>query len=267
VKTLLWPTPAKGPQYRRAALIGSSVGLICIGAIGTGISTVLLLGTIALTVCAMIAMFFVVHGRPASLPAAPSWQADFFGARAALLFLLAAVPAAVCFQVSYEFHDELVEKRADSQLISDLAGRARRINLQAQRVAICSESDRGSQACSQIGTFVDRRTRETLWDIDVPSIHDAPAESSSDSVSVPGPLRSFLKFVFRPYNDIAADLLMTSAAGVSPVPDQGAPTVGADGPSPETPAGWRFAPAIAGRPPLDATPLLSPWPCSAWPMR
>jgi len=38
VKRFLWPSRAKGPLYRRAATIGTGVGLICIGALTPGMS-------------------------------------------------------------------------------------------------------------------------------------------------------------------------------------------------------------------------------------
>jgi hypothetical protein len=152
----------------------------------------------ALTVGALVAMFVIVRGSSDSSRVSPTWSTDFVWARASVLFLLAAVPAAVCFQLSYTFHAELVAKRAESQLTSDLNTRARRINQQAQRVAVCTESDPGSQACPEIGSFVAQRTRGTLWDVDVPRVHRGQAKSADDAGSVPGALRSFLRLAYRP---------------------------------------------------------------------
>ena len=122
----------------------------------------LLLAATALTVGALVAMFVIVHAGPDSSRVSPTWSADFLWARASMLFLLAAVPAAMCFHLSYAFHSELVAKRAESQLTSDLNTRARRINQQAQRVAVCTASDPGLQACQEIGSFVNLRD---AWDV------------------------------------------------------------------------------------------------------
>ena len=260
VRSLLWPLPLKGNQYHRAAKIGTVAGLICMGAIAPGMPTILLLAATALTVGALVAMFVIVHAGPDSSRVSPTWSADFLWARASMLFLLAAVPAAMCFHLSYAFHSELVAKRAESQLTSDLNTRARRINQQAQRVAVCTESDPGSQACEEIGSFVNLRTRETLWDVDVPRVRGGKAESAGDASSVPGALRSFLSLMYRPYNDIAADLLMTAPSRVNQGREHWQLTVGDDGREQfitnSAATGWRFAPAIAPRPPISAAPWL-----------
>jgi len=100
VKSLLWPLPLKGKQYYRAAKIGTVAGLICMGAIAPGMPTVLLLAAMTLALGALVAMFVIVRGSPDSSRVSPTWSTDFVWARASLLFLLAAVPAAVCFQLS-----------------------------------------------------------------------------------------------------------------------------------------------------------------------
>ena len=131
------------PAARRATSITAQrrseplPALICMGAIAPGMPTILLLAATALTVGALVAMFVIVHAGPDSSRVSPTWSADFLWARASMLFLLAAVPAAMCFHLSCAFHSELVAKRAESQLTSDLNTRARRINQQAQRVAVC----------------------------------------------------------------------------------------------------------------------------------
>ena len=79
-----------------------------------------------------------------------------------MLSLLAAVPAAMCFHLSYTFHSELVAKRAQSQLRSDLNTRARRISQQTQKVAVCTASDPGLQACHEIEDLVRSATREDV---------------------------------------------------------------------------------------------------------
>ena len=254
VKRFLWPSRAKGPLYRRAATIGTGVGLICIGALTPGMSTPLMLGTIALVVSALVAMFVVVHVRPAVPHVSPTWPADFVWARAALLFVLSAVPAALCFHLSYAFHSELVTKRAESQLKSDLRARTRRISQQAQRVAICTQNDPGSQACSASGRFVDFSVRETLWDVDVPYTEGAPDSAHG---SVPTPLRGFLKLAYWPYNDVAADLLMTPASSPNEDTEQLKLTLTDDRERFTTESGTteqRFIPAIAPTPPLNAVP-------------
>jgi hypothetical protein len=123
-------------------------------------------------------------------------------------------------------------------------------------VAVCSESDPGSQACSKIGDLVDKRTRETLWDVDVPRVHKGKAESAGEASSVPEALRSFLSLTYRPYNDIAADVLMTAPTRL----DHWQPTLDANGKERFSAANaatdWRFAPAITPRPPINAAPWL-----------
>jgi hypothetical protein len=257
VRRLLWPAPARGPQYRRAAAVGTVAGLVCMGALAPGMPTGLLVGTIALVVCALAAMFVIVKASPAPLRVSPTWSADFIWARASLLLLLSAVPVAVCFHLSYAFHSELVAKRAESQLRTDLRARARRVNQQAQRVAICSQSDPGSQACPAIGDFVGLSLRDTLWDVDIPIAEKASSEQTD--AAVPAVLRPFLKLAYWPYNDVAADLLLTPSSGQADELERLRLTVapgGAERLTTETAGtGWRFSPAIAPRPPLNAVPL------------
>jgi hypothetical protein len=265
VKSLLWPLPIKGPQYRRAAMVGTVVGLICIGVIASGMPTNLLLASTALTAGALVAMFVLVRAGADSAHVSPTWSSDFVWARASMLLLLTAAPAALCFHLSYTFHSELVAKRAESQLTSDLNTRARRISQQTQRVAICTESDPGLQACPGIGDLVNKRTRETFWDVDVPLVSKAEAESAGQGGSLPGPLQSFLSLSYRPYNDVAADLLMTAP----PRPNQGLeswpPTVGEDRKdgdrierfaAKDSATEWRFAPAITPTLPVNAVAWL-----------
>ena len=209
----MWPAAAKGPQYRRAAAVGSAAAVMCMAALAWLRPAVLVSFTAALIVGAFGAMFVIVRAVAGSPRESSSrWLADFFWARASLLFLLAAVPAMVCFHVAHAFHTELVVKRAQSHLVSDLGARARRINSQAQKTAICTEGDPGNQILrprrvvrgpahdgTPYGTCTSRRrgksTRHRRH-----RLFDSPV------------LRSFLMAVYRPYNDIAADLLMATHA-------------------------------------------------------
>jgi hypothetical protein len=265
VKSLLWPLPFKGPQYRRAAKVGTVAGLICIGAIASGMPTNVLIAATALTVGALVAMFVIVRASADSTRVSPAWSSDFLWARASMLSLLAAVPAALCFHLSYAFHSELVAKRAESQLTSDLNTRARRISQQTQLVAVCTESDPGLQACRGIGDLVKKRTRETFWDVDVPLVPKAEAESAGQTGSLPGPLRSFLSLAYRPYNDIAADLLMAAPARPNQGLESWPPTVDADRKDTvrmerfaekNSATEWRFAPAIAPTLPVNTVAWL-----------
>jgi hypothetical protein len=87
-----------------------------------------------------------------------------------------------------------------------------------------------------------------LWDVDVPRVHRGRAESADDASSVPEALRSFLRLAYRPYNDIAADLLMTPPSRLKQGLEHWQLTVGADGREQFTTTAaatdWRFAPAI-----------------------
>ena len=258
VRSLFWPDPVKGPQYRRAAAIGTSVGLICMGALAPGMPMALLVGTIALAVCALAAMFVIVKAEPAASGMSSTWSADFTWARAATLFLLSAVPVALCFHLSYAYHSELVAKRAESQLRTDLRARSRRINQQAQRVAICTRSDPGSQACPEIGNFVRRSSRDTLWDVDIPIAGSSTSEQVDGSI--PAALRAFLKSAYWPYNDIAADFLLAPSSGQSDDLEHLRLTVDPDGTERFTTdtavTSSRFVPATVPRPPVNAVPWL-----------
>ena len=256
VKRLLWPLAIKGPQYHRAAKIGTVAGLICMAVIAQGMPISLLFAATALTVGALISMLVIVRGSPDSARVSPTWCTDFVWARASMLVLLAAVPASLCFHLSYAFHGELVAKRAESQLTSDLNTRARRISQQTKGVALCTESDPGYQACPGVGNLVGKRTRETLWDVDVPLVRKAEAELAGHAGSVPGAVQSFLSLAYRPYNDIAADLLMTAPARPNQALEDWHPTVSADGKEERfaeraAVTGWQFKPAITPTLPIN----------------
>ena len=256
-RNILWPIPARALLYRRAAMVGTAAGLAGMAGLALGPSPLPIAGAAALVVCAVVVMFLIVHAGSESSRSSSTWLAGFFWARASLLFLLAAVPATLCFHVAYAFHTDLVVKRAQSHLATELGARARRINAEAKRVAVCSESDSGTQPCAEIGTLVARRTTSILWDVHVPAsgrIHAAP----DATVSAPAALRSFLNLAYRPYNDIAADLLMTSAPQQGKGPERWRLTISADGKEAvvkgDTASDSRFASAIAPRPPVNGEP-------------
>ena len=167
-RTLWWPNAAKGASYRRAAAVGMAAAAACIAAPAFAPAATLVPVTATLIVCALTMMFAIVHTDRSTAPSR-TWPLDFFCARASLLFLLAAVPATLCFHVAFAFQSDLVAKRADSFVVSELNARARRINQQAQTVAVCAETESGSQACSKIGLFLDRRGSGTVWDVDIPA--------------------------------------------------------------------------------------------------
>ena len=246
----LWPDPHKGLQYRSAAIVGAALGLICFLVARFSWAPAMLLSAGAvLIVVAMATMFLIVRAVPRSSRTSARWPTDYFLARASVLFLLAAVPAALCFHVAYDFHSDLVVKRAQSRLASDLDDRARRIGAEVQGVAICSASDPGLQPCAKVGPVVERRTMKTLWDVDIP-VSDQQ-EAAAIGEGVPSTIvRSFLKHAYRPYNDTAADLLMTSPFPPGQGLEKWRPTLGPDGrPAAFTTADdvpdSRFAPAIA----------------------
>jgi hypothetical protein len=259
VRKMLWPIPSRGPLYRRAAMVGTAVGVTCMGALALGPSTMLIAGAAASIVGAVVVMFVIVRAGPESSRVSPTWLAGFLWARASLLLLLAAVPATLCFQIAYAFHAELVMKRGESHLAGELSERARRINSEARKAAICGESDRGSQPCDKVRAFVARRAMDTLWDVDVPATRDRQAATADEAVFAPAALRPFLRLAYRPFNDIAADLLMTSASQPGQGLDRWRLTIGGDGretfdQAASAASDWRFAPAIAPRPPVNGVP-------------
>jgi hypothetical protein len=265
VRKMLWPIHARESRYRHAAMVGTAVGLACMVALAFGTSGVLIAGVAAAIVCALAVMFGIVHAGPEPPRESSTWLPGFLWARASLLFLLASVPAALCFQAAYAFHTDLLVRRAQSHLVTELGARARRINLETKRVTICTESDSGTQPCGGIRDLVALRTTGLSWDVHIPVGGQAQAAPEGDMASAPAALRAFLSLAYRPYNDIAADLLMTSAApqGTSAAPQGKAPerwrlTVGADGKAMvvkgNAASDPRFASAIAPRPPVNGLP-------------
>jgi hypothetical protein len=243
----LWPAPEKGPHYRRAAAVGTAAGVLCVLALA-GLKPIALLSVAAMLIVAALAAIFVIVRADHDHPAASSSLADFFWVRASLLFLLAAVPALICFQIGYAFNAELVTKRAESHLASELGARSRRVNAQAQKVAICSEGDPGSQTCPAVGAMVTRRTMDTLWDVHVPVTREQSGPIAGDNLFGATALRSFLMYAYRPYNEIAADVLLRPAAP----PGRGLERwrLAGDGDAfTEDPRAvttrWKFAPAMA----------------------
>jgi hypothetical protein len=252
----LWPDPDKGPQYCYAAIVGAALGFVCLGARALLTPPMLVSAAAVLIVCATATMLLIVRVVPRSSRASATWPTDFFMARASVLFLLAVVPAVLCFHVAYDFHADLVVKRAQSRLASDLDDRARRIGTEAQGMAICRESDPGSQPCAKVGPIVKRRTMKTLWDVDIPVTEPREAAASSDKGVASTILQSFLMLAYRPYNDTAADLLMTSLSQPSQGLDMWRPTLGPDGKPvaftpPEVATQSRFAPEVAPKSPID----------------
>jgi hypothetical protein len=165
--------------------------------------------------------------------------------------VLAAVPAILCFHVAYAFETDLLARRGRSHLATELAARADRIRAQAQKVAICTESDSGSQTCDKVGEAVALRTRDTLWDVHVPSVRE-PEGRAGDRVFASTPLRSFLRGAYRPYNEIAADHLIASDShGPDPL-ERWRPSVDETGEErftkTDAPTGWKMSAAIAPRP-------------------
>lgn len=251
----LWPDCAKSRQYRFAAAVGASAGLLCIVALAVLTPAATLTTCAILILTALAAMFAIVRGGPVSSAESPTWLADFVLARASLLFLIAAIPAMLCFHVAYAFHTDLTVKRGESHLASELGARARRINREAQRVAICTDSDPGSQSCAGVGPLVARRTMDTLWDVHVPAAFEPPAVRASDTTAHAAALRWFLRLAYRPYNDVAADLLMTSSSRPGRGLERWRLAVGRGGAQTFTSAAgagdWRFASAIAPSSPVN----------------
>jgi hypothetical protein len=205
-----WPTPSKAPEFRQATIVNTAAALGCtVGAVVLK-PTALVAVAIVLIAAAFATTYALVRRAvPATRPLSATWVTDFFLARASLLFLLAAAPSMVCFQVAHAFHTELVVRRTESQLANQLDARERRIDAQVQRVAICNAGDVGAQPCDRVKATVVRRAKHTLWDVDVPATTDPDAMALEPLVDSPL-LRSFLSYAYRPYNDVAADVLMTS---------------------------------------------------------
>jgi hypothetical protein len=247
----LWPDRAKGPQYRRAAAVSAASGLACVGALPFVAPAALLAVAIVLIAGALGAVALIVGAKGRSSGGTPTWLADFFLARASLLFVLAAVPAILCFHVAYAFEIDLLAKRGQLHLATELAAREDRIRAQAQKVTICTASDSGSQTCAKVGQIVEHRTKATLWDVHVPAVREAPGQAG-DSAFASTPLRAFLKRAYRPYNDIAADHLIASDSRAVDglerwrlsVDDAGEETFT----KADTPTGWRMSPALVPRP-------------------
>ncbi|HJZ76015.1 MAG TPA: hypothetical protein VKE51_29975 [Vicinamibacterales bacterium] len=255
-----WPTPCNAHAFRRAAVLNVAAALICCIALIVMAPVALVAVAVVLIAGAFAATFALVRRNASPTGRSATWMTDFLLARASLLFLIAAVPAMVCFCVSHAVHSELVEKRARSQLATQLDVRSRRIAAQTKRMALCDGSDRGVQPCDRVHSMVNRRTNNTLWDVDVPlttAANAAPGDAAVDSLL----LRSFLEAVYRPYNDLAADLLMTSSTqGL----DRWRLAIDDERPSfspreekfIEGPSEWAFVPAITPDWPAERAPFL-----------
>ena len=207
-----WPTSRKVSAFRRAAAVNVAAALGCSVAL-VAVGPAALVAVAALLIAGAFATTFALVRREAAAarPPSPSWMTDFLLARASLLFLLAAVPVMVCFHIAQTFHAELVVTRAQSQLAAQLDIRERRIAAQTKRMKLCDGFDRGVQPCDRVHSTVVRRAEATLWDVDLPVIEARAAVL--DAVTVDSmPLRAFLTMAYRPYNDIAADLLMVMPA-------------------------------------------------------
>jgi hypothetical protein len=260
-----WPTPTKALEFRRAAIVNTAAALGCVVAMVVLKPAALVLVAGILIAGAFATTFALIRPAVATTrPLSTTWITDFFLARASLLFLLAAAPAMVCFHVAHAFHAELVVKRTESQLANQLDARERRIDAQVQRVAICSAADAGAQPCDRVKATVVRRATQTLWDVDVPATTDPDAMAGEPSVDS-ALLRSLLSRTYKPYNDIAADLLMTPP----PRPGRGLDRwhLSADGALPlpvrhetftEFKTAWTFAPAIRAERPVQGISIVIP---------
>ena len=203
----LWPHAEKASRYRIAAVTATAGGFACLGALALLTSTVALSVVLVLVAAALMVTFTILRGEGSARPA--SWPADFFHARAALLFLLAAVPAIVCFRLAFAFETELHVTRGRSHLAAELQRRELQARLDTQRVPICGDDDQGAEPCQRVRDRITFQTRNTLWDVNLPARE--PAQGAAvEAALAPTALAAFLRAVYRPYNEIAADLLMTS---------------------------------------------------------
>jgi hypothetical protein len=244
----LWPDPMKGPQYQCAAKVGAAAGLICLSASALPAPAAVLFTAPVLIVGAVAAMFLIVRAAAKSSRESATWLADFFRIRASLLFLLAAVPTLLCFQVAYGFHNDLVLKRGQSHLADALAARAHQIDAEMRRKPVCTGGDAGSQPCPQVGQIVTYRAKDTLWDVHIPVTSRRLAETTSDVTFASAALRWFLELAYRPYNDTAADLLMAPLSRPSGELDTQHVTIDSYGQHRFTTDGvandWQFEPAV-----------------------
>lgn len=156
-----WPEPGKRAAYRTAALVNVAAiaWFAAIFRIGTALDRpdAILIASIVMAIAALVSAYWIVSRSPAADASDTfGWRHPFYLARAALLMVVAVLPAAACFHAAYTFETTLLAKSELTQLNTDKA------NLDARANKTVAQF--GRPAAQRLYDFVSDATYAPLWD-------------------------------------------------------------------------------------------------------
>jgi hypothetical protein len=155
----LWPDAAKGNRYRAVALVNVGLAAVAISGIYLQNPTRAALTAAAAVAAAIVADYLIVTSNRLPLADWRTWQRDFLFARTALLLVLAAVPAAVCFHISYTFESLLAAGQEQMRQRSDTNTRKTRILRRAPVAGLCGRDYENEQPCANLQAYLSKRQR------------------------------------------------------------------------------------------------------------
>ena len=207
-----WPDRRKGKRYLTIAAINAVLALMALAAvyIYDRAPRTLFVGCVLLAVASCVLTYSLVAAPDRSASERATWQWQFVCARTLFLFVIAAVPAIVCFNIADAFEARLLVERGQLRLATDLDKREARIRRQAAE--LCSEN-REATDCSKLReAFIDLRrggNRNTGWDIhSLPFFETRLGGPASQPArgSGAGWVESFLRFAHPPINGVSTEL-------------------------------------------------------------
>jgi hypothetical protein len=202
-----WPERSARTAYRDVMIVNGVLGALFLGGITRLSSAPLLAATGLLVAVAFISTFVIVTRRRAAGETTAGWETMFHGARASLLFVVAAVPAIACFLVAYNFEMTLFARSRLMASAAQLDAREGRIKARAAKYPLC-KSAQAADTCPDIGQFIAGRRQlndaQRPWDVVV----RMPAEGDRASVNPPAVTYLFLRFSrdSPSINDVAVEL-------------------------------------------------------------
>jgi hypothetical protein len=220
-----WPDGRKGQRYRTVAAINAVLALMGLAAVYIydlpPRELVVATGLMTFTACALTHVIVTRRDPPVSECA--TWQQAFWWARTLFLFVIAAVPAVVCFHIADEFETRLLIKRAQLRLAMDLDARQERIRKRAAELDLCPRSSETGRTCDKMTTFIEKRGKVNgAWDV-----HSLPffntqlgaATAQQPGDRPPSWVDSVLRRVYLPVNDVSIELAAVATDDGAPATD------------------------------------------------
>jgi hypothetical protein len=203
-----WPDPSARMAYRAAVAVNAALGALVLGSISRLEPTRLLVATALVVSVALVSTFLLISRKQAPIDSTTRWETSFHLARVSFLFIIAAVPAIVCFVVAYDFEMTLMARHSRADVMAQLAARLGRIKDRAAKLPMCAP-DRNEAAAKSCRDFI--TSRETAGDWNHPwdvAVTTAAAGGTALRTGAPLVTRldAFLAAVHVPYNDTAVAL-------------------------------------------------------------